>query len=89
MSRRGLLLALGGAGLVAVLLYGTLTGQKVACTVVMEFEGRRDSATASAASADAAEEQARSTACATISSGMNGRIACGNRTPVRRDCRAA
>jgi hypothetical protein len=55
----------------------------------MEFDGRRDSATASGATESAAEQQARTTACATISSGMNDRIACGNRPPVRKDCRAA
>ena len=89
MTRRGALLALAAVALIGFLLYGTLTSQKVTCSVVMEFEGRRDSATASAADADVAEEQARTTACATISSGMNGRIACGNRQPVRRDCRSA
>ena len=89
MSPRTLVAWIVGIGFAAFLLYGTLASQKVACSVVMEFEGRRDSATASAASEQAAEEQARTTACATISSGMNDRIACGARPPVRRDCRSA
>ena len=89
MTRRGAALAITGAVFVGILLYGTMAGQKVTCSVVMEFDGRRDSATASGATTEAAEEQARTTACATSSSGMNDRIACGNRPPVRRDCRAA
>ena len=89
MNPRKLAALLAGVAFLAFLVYGTVSGQKVACSVVMEFDGRRDSATASASSESEAEQQARTTACATISSGMNDRIACGNRPPVRRDCRAA
>lgn len=89
MNPRKLVALLAGVAFLAFLLYGTVASQKVACSVVMEFDGRRDSATASAASESEAEQQARTTACATISSGMNDRIACGNRPPVRRDCRSA
>ncbi len=89
MNARKLVALLVGLGFAAFLLYGTLASQKVACSVVMEFGGRHDSATASAASDADAEQQARTTACATISSGMNDRIACAARSPVRRDCRPA
>ncbi len=89
MSGRKVVALLAGLGFAAFLLYGTLASQKAACSVVMEFDGRRDSATASAASEAEAEQQARTTACATISSGMNDRIACAARQPVRRDCRSA
>ena len=89
MNPRKLAALLAGVAFLAFMLYGTVSGHMVACSVVMEFDGRRDSATASAASESEAEQQARTTACATISSGMNDRIACGNRPPVRRDCRAA
>jgi len=89
MTSRGLALMAAGAALVGYLVYGTIASQKVECAVVMEFGGRRDSAVASAATSEEAEQQARTTACATISSGMNDRIACGDRPPVRKDCRAA
>jgi len=89
MTSRGLALAAAGLVLVGYLIYGTVSSQKVECAVVMEFGGRRDSAVASGSSAEEAEQQARTTACATISSGMNDRIACGDRPPVRKDCRAA
>ena len=46
MTRRGAALAITGAVFVGILLYGTMAGQKVTCSVVMEFDGRRDSATA-------------------------------------------
>lgn len=89
MTSRGLALAAAGVALVGYLVYGTVSSQKMECSVVMEFAGRRDSAVASGATLDEAEQQARTTACATISSGMNDRIACGDRAPVRKDCRAA
>ena len=89
MNPRKLAALVVGAGFAAFLLYSTMASQQVACSVVMEFDGRQDSATASGATESEAEQQARTTACATISSGMNDRIACGNRPPVRRDCRAA
>ena len=73
----------------AFLLYGTLSSQKVACTVTVEFNGARNEATASAESERAALERAQETACGTISSGMDQRIACGAVVPVRRACRAA
>lgn len=87
MKPRTLVIALTILAFAAFLLYGTLTSQKVECSVVMEFAGLRDSAVASGASESDAEQQARTTACATISSGMNDRIACSDRPPIRRSCR--
>jgi hypothetical protein len=89
MTSRQAVAMVVAAAFAAFLLYGTLAGQKVECSVVMEFDGRQDSAAASAASEAEAEQQARTTACATISSGMNDRIACAARPPVTRECRPA
>jgi hypothetical protein len=86
MTNRGKAMAGATVGFVAILLYGTLASQKASCSVVMEFAGARDSATASAESVAAAEQQAKTTACATISQGMNDRIACAARPPVVRRC---
>ena len=74
-------------GFVALLLWSTLSSQKAECTVTMEFQGQQSSATASAANEADALNQARSTACGPISSGMNDRIACDNRPPVTQRCR--
>lgn len=79
----GLATALGFAGL---LLYGTLESQAAECFVVVDFRGRIDSATASAATEADAATQAQSTACGTIAFGMDESIACGNVQPVRRVC---
>ena len=86
MTTRGKLMTLTTVGFVGILLYGTLSSQKASCSVVMEFAGGRDSATASAETVAAAEQQAKTTACATISQGMNDRIACAARPAIVRRC---
>ena len=86
MTTRGRLMTGTALGFFAILLYTTLASQKASCSVVMEFAGARDSATASGETVAAAEQQARTTACATISQGMNDRIACAARPPVVRRC---
>lgn len=75
-------------GFVMLLLYSTLSSQKAECRVLVEYNGRRDSATASAASPEEAERQARTTACGTLAQGMDERIACDNTPPVTRHCRS-
>lgn len=87
MSKGGKLTA-GAAVALAIALYAsTMSSQKVECSAVVTYEGRTDSATTSAADRTEAERQARTTACGTISSGMDGRIACANTPPVRVRCR--
>lgn len=88
-SRGKLATLLAVLAFAAFLLYGTLSSQKVACTVTIEFNGARNEATASAESEPAAMQRAQETACGTISSGMDQRIACGAVAPVRHACRAA
>ena len=86
MTTRGKAMVGATLGFIGILLYSTLASQKASCSVVMEFNGARDSATASAETVASAEQQARTTACATISQGMNDRIACAARAPVIRRC---
>ena len=74
-------------GFVAYLLWSTLSAQRVECTVTVEFNGARRTATASAASESEALTQAQNVACGPITSGMNESIACSNRPPVSRQCR--
>ncbi len=71
----------------AFLLYGTLTSQKYACTVSVTYLGRSGTATASAASQQDATQQAQTTACGPITSGMNESIACSNTPPARTECK--
>ena len=81
-TRSRVLTFLGILAFAALLVYNTLTAQKAECFVAVSYQGRTDSATASAASRDEAQRQAQTTACGTLATGMNESIACG-RTPPR------
>jgi len=70
----------------AYLLYSTLTSQKYSCTVSVTYQGRNGTATASAASEHDAKQQAQTTACGPITSGMNESIACSNTPPAKTEC---
>jgi len=74
-------------GFGAMLLYSTLNSQNVECTVTIEYNGRRNTATASGASESDALQQAQTTACGPIIAGMNESIACGKAIPVAKSCR--
>lgn len=78
-----ILLAMG-----AYLLYSTLASQKHECEVGIEFRGRSNSATASAATEEEAVRNAVTTACGPITAGMDETIACGNVQPVKKVCKA-
>lgn len=69
------------------LLWSTLAAQRVECDVCVEYEGRRNCASASADSEEEAARTAQSTACGPVAQGMNASIACGSRPPVTRQCR--
>ena len=73
---------------IAFLAYSTLAAQKVTCDVCVEFNGHRNCATASHSDELEATRSAQSTACGPVTQGMNETIACGNRPPVSRSCRA-
>jgi energy-converting hydrogenase Eha subunit H len=72
----------------AMLLYSTLASQRHECTVEIDFRGRTNAATASAASELEAVRQAVTTACGPITAGMDETIACSNTKPVKQECRA-
>jgi hypothetical protein len=79
-----ILLALGFAGL---LLYSTLSAQQAECTACVTFNGQTNCATASGETEAAATKQAVTTACGTISAGMDESIRCANTPPERPRCR--
>ena len=81
-----LVLAVIAAG-VALLYFATLRQAGVECEVCVEFNGRRNCATASASTEGQAVQSAQSTACGTISSGMAESVLCGDEAPVSRQCR--
>ena len=70
-----------------LLFYSTISSQNVECTVTVEFRGMRNTATASGASEDAALEQAQTTACGPMISGMDESIACSRTPPALKSCK--
>jgi hypothetical protein len=74
-------------GFIVFLLYATLEVQRVECTVTVDFQGERRTATASGASEESATEQAQTAACGPLVRGMDESIACSRRPPTARQCR--
>jgi len=58
----------------------------VECRVCIDFQGRRNCATAAAQTRDEAVHTGRTTACGTISGGVRDSIACGNTVPSEVSC---
>jgi hypothetical protein len=71
----------------ALLLFNTLSAQKVECTVCVEFNGTRNCATASHENESDAKQAAQTTACGVLASGMDQTIACGRVMPISAQCR--
>jgi hypothetical protein len=87
-SRARLLAVLVIVGFIAFLAYATLEVQRAECTVTVEFQGGRRSATASGATEESAAEQAQTAACGPLVQGMDESIACSRRPATARQCRA-
>ena len=87
MKRGTILVILAVAAFVALLLWTTLSAQKVECEVCVEFGGGRNCATATAADQKEAKQAAQTTACGPLAQGMNASIACSRAQPVSRQCR--
>jgi len=71
----------------ALLLFNTLSAQKVECTVCVEFNGKRNCAAASHENESDARRSAQTTACGPLVSGMDQSIACDRTPPVSSQCR--
>ena len=69
------------------LAWSTLSAQKAECDVCVEFNGKRNCATASHSTEDEAARSAQTTACGPLVAGMNDAIACDARPPASRQCR--
>ena len=86
-SRARRLTVLVIVGFIAFLVYSTLEVQRVECTVTVDFQGERRTATASGATEASATEQAQTAACGPLVSGMDESIACSRRPPTALQCR--
>jgi hypothetical protein len=87
MKRGTLLTVIAIVAFAALLFYNTLSAQKAECDVCVEWNGKRNCATASHATETEAQKSATSTACGPLVSGMNEAIACDNKPPVSVQCR--
>jgi hypothetical protein len=88
MTRRGKLLSLLAVlAFAGLLLYSTLSSQRVECTVTVGFGTGQNTATASGATEADASREAQTTACGPLVRGMNESIACGRIPPISRQCR--
>lgn len=72
----------------ALLMFNTLSAQKIECEVCVEFNGKQNCATASHETEAEARRSAQTTACGTISSGMDQSIACDRTIPKSSQCRS-
>ena len=69
--KRGTIIALVAVALFgALLLFNTLSAQKAECNVCVEFNGKRNCATASHENQEEATRSAQNTACGVLASGM-------------------
>lgn len=87
MKRGTLITLLLATAFAAFLLYSTLAAQNVECSACVTFNGQTNCATASAESEQDALRQAVSTACGTLTQGMDESIRCAGLPPQRPQCR--
>ena len=87
MKRGTLITLVLAVGFAALLLYSTLAAQNVECVVCVTFNGKKNCATASAENESDALRQAVSTACGTLTQGMDESIRCAGLPPQRPQCR--
>lgn len=87
MKRGTVIMLVLAAGFAALLLYSTLSAQNVECTACVTFNGQTNCATASAETDADALRQAVSTACGTLTAGMDESIRCAGSPPQRPQCR--
>lgn len=72
--------------IVALVIWLSTSIGAIECRVCIDFEGRRNCATAAAPTKEEAMHSARNTACGTISGGVRDSIACGNTPPSEMTC---
>ena len=88
MTNRGKLFALIAVlAFAAMLLWSTLSSQRVECRVAVAYAGTEGEGSASAASEADAAREAQTAACGPLTKSMDERIACNRIPPARRQCR--
>jgi hypothetical protein len=85
-SRIKIIVAAGLVGLVGLMVYLSVSGNKVSCEVCIEFGGRTECRRASAQNAEEAQLAALNTACYLLSGGISDGISCRNSKPKSASC---
>jgi len=83
---RTLVGALLGAAFVAFMIYSVLAEGRVQCEVCVEFRGQRECGSSAAADRDRAIGEAKSNACALLTSGVTNGIQCNATPPASIEC---
>jgi hypothetical protein len=78
--------ALIGIGFVVAVVIGAMGQLRVKCEVCMAYDGRRTCEVARASDESHAIQQATSTACAKLSTGVTDGIRCSNTPPISTTC---
>lgn len=86
MSRAGIAGLITILAIVAFVLAGSLSVSEHSCDVCMEYQGRSQCRTVAAATVDQAREGAIQNACAFISGGVTGSMACHREEPRSVKC---
>lgn len=86
MSRAGLVGLLLLLGVVGFVIAQSLVIDAHSCEVCMEYKGRSQCRTVSAATIEQAREGAITNACAYISGGVTETIGCNSRRPASERC---
>jgi len=86
MSRAGIVGLLFLAAIIVFVIGQSLFVEAHSCEICMEYDGRSQCRTVGAATIQQAREGAITNACAFLSSGVTGTIACHDRKPVSERC---
>ena len=76
-----------GAAFLAALIFTTVAETSTECEVCVQFGGRSACSVAKGGDEALAMQQAQSSACATITSGVTEVVACGNTLATSIQCR--
>jgi len=75
-----------GAAFVAFMIYAVLSEGRVQCEVCVEFRGNRECRSSAATDRERAIQEAVSSACAVLSSGVTAGIQCSSTPPASVRC---
>ncbi|MDE0207101.1 MAG: hypothetical protein OXP66_13880 [Candidatus Tectomicrobia bacterium] len=88
MPKAGMVGAIFGVAIVALVLYLSLSFDEVRCEVCVEYKGQTECRTAGGADTETASRTARDNACAFLISSKTDAFLCGQGTPKSMSCQS-